>query len=250
MAPYSVLITGANRGIGLGLVKEFLKNKDIQHVIATAREPNNAKELNEITDKRLTVLKLDVTSDESIKNLYPQVEKIVGDRGLTVLLNNAGIYVKYFTNQEPNRADLIRNFDTNAAAVAVLTQTFLPLIRKAASHTKSDEFSVDRAAILNISSGVASVAENTSGSGNNGMFAYRVSKSALNAIMKTMAIDLASEHILIAMFCPGWVQTDMGGKDATITVEQSVEALVPSFYKLTKEHHGGYFRRDLTPLAF
>ncbi|EYC27153.1 hypothetical protein Y032_0009g550 [Ancylostoma ceylanicum] len=74
MAPYSVLITGANRGIGLGLVKEFLKNKDIQHVIATARDTSAAKELNEISDKRLVILQLDVTCDESIKNLYTQVQ--------------------------------------------------------------------------------------------------------------------------------------------------------------------------------
>ncbi|VDM80603.1 unnamed protein product [Strongylus vulgaris] len=163
------------------------------------------------------------------------VEKIVGERGLTILLNNAGIFVKYFTNQEPNRADLIKNFDTNAAGVAVLTQTFFPLLRKAAGQVHTDEFSVNRAAILNISSGVASIADNTSGSGNSGMLAYRISKP---------------DHILIAMFCPGWVKTDMGGSDATITVDQSTEALVSSFQKLTKEHHGGYFRRDLTPIPF
>ncbi|CAJ0603902.1 unnamed protein product [Cylicocyclus nassatus] len=245
-----MLVTGANRGIGYGLVKQLLKDKNIQHVIATAREPSNAKDLNEISDKRLSVLKLDVTSDESINNLYPQVEKIVGDRGLTVLINNAGIFVKYFTNQEPNRADLIKNFDTNTAGVAVLTQKFLPLIRKAASQISTDEFSVDRAAILNISSGVASIADNTSGSGQSGMLAYRISKSALNSLMKTMAIDLEKEHILVAMFCPGWVQTDMGGAGATISIDESTGALIPSFYKLTKEHHGGYFRRDLTPMPF
>ncbi|KAK6036596.1 hypothetical protein COOONC_25899 [Cooperia oncophora] len=86
------------------------------------------------------------------------------------------MWVKYFTNQEPNRADLIKNFDVNAASVAVLTQTFLPLLRKAAAQTASDEFSAERAAILNISSGVGSISTNTSGSGNFGALAYRVSK--------------------------------------------------------------------------
>ncbi|CAJ0598796.1 unnamed protein product [Cylicocyclus nassatus] len=191
MAPYSVLVTGANRGIGLGLVKQFLKNKEVQHVIATSpivispseqqrgfqkRREAFLQELKEISDKRLAVLKLDVTSDESINTLYPQVEKIVGDRGLNVLLNNAGMFVKYSTNQKPDRAALIKNFDTNAASVAVLTQTFLPLLRKAASQTASDEFSIDRAAILNISAGIGSITDNTSGSGHNGMLAYRISK--------------------------------------------------------------------------
>ncbi|VDL66154.1 unnamed protein product, partial [Nippostrongylus brasiliensis] len=63
MAPYSILITGANRGIGLALVKEFLKNSGITHLIATARDPSGAKELNDIKDNRLKILKLDVTND-------------------------------------------------------------------------------------------------------------------------------------------------------------------------------------------
>ncbi|KHJ94989.1 hypothetical protein OESDEN_05072 [Oesophagostomum dentatum] len=163
MAPYSVLITGANRGMGLGLVKYFLKDKDIQHVIATAREPSSAKELNEITDMRLTVLKLDVTSDESIDELYSQVS--------------------------------ICRKDRRSAKLSML-------------------------------------------------------QSALNSIMKTMSVDLAPEHILVAMFCPGWVKTDMGGPNAHLQIEESMEQLVPSMYKLTKEHHGGYFNRDLTAIAF
>ncbi|PIO52897.1 hypothetical protein TELCIR_25789, partial [Teladorsagia circumcincta] len=66
------MVTGANRGIGLGLVKEFLKNKEIRHVIATARDPNNAKELKEISDSRLSTIKLDVTCDESIRSAYKE----------------------------------------------------------------------------------------------------------------------------------------------------------------------------------
>ncbi|KAK6021304.1 hypothetical protein OSTOST_13023, partial [Ostertagia ostertagi] len=189
-------------------------------------------ELKEISDSRLNIVKLDVTCDESIKSAYKEVEKIVGDKGLTVLVNNAGMWVKYFTNQEPNRADLIKNFDTNAASVAVLTQTFLPLVRKAAAQVSSDEFSANRAAILNISSGVGSISTNTSGSGKFGALAYRMSKSALNSLMKTMSIDLEPEHILIVSFCPGWVQTDMGGQGASITVEESASALVSPFAKL------------------
>ncbi|KAK6031483.1 oxidoreductase, short chain dehydrogenase/reductase family protein [Ostertagia ostertagi] len=180
------MVTGANRGIGLGLVKEFLKNKEISHVIATARDPDSAN-----GDKRSSAEHREVERD--LRRLHQEQ--------LTR------------SNQEPNRADIIRNFDVNAASVAVLTQTFLPLLRKAASQVESEEFSPDRAAILNISSGVASISTNTSGSGKFGSLAYRMSKSALNALMKTMSIDLESEHILIVSFCPGWVKTDMGGTE-------------------------------------
>ncbi|KIH59662.1 oxidoreductase, short chain dehydrogenase/reductase family protein [Ancylostoma duodenale] len=250
MAPYSVLVTGANRGIGLGLVKEFLKNKDIQHVIATARDPSAAKELNAITDKRLVVLPLEMTCDDSIKRLYTEVEKIVGDRGLTILLNNAGVLLHYKTNQEPKRADLIKNFDVNVASVAVITQTFLPLLRKAAAQVPTDEFSSSRAAIVNISSGLGSISGNVWGSSPRGFLAYSTSKSALNSLMKSMSIDLKPDHILVAMFCPGWVQTDMGGEGAQITLDESMKDLVPSIYKLSNEHHGGYFNRDLTVIPF
>ncbi|KAK5965063.1 hypothetical protein GCK32_005571 [Trichostrongylus colubriformis] len=73
MAPYSVMVTGANRGIGLGLVREFLKNNEIRHVIATARDPDSADDLKEIDDDRLSIVKLEVTCDNSIKRAYAKV---------------------------------------------------------------------------------------------------------------------------------------------------------------------------------
>lgn len=73
MSPRSVLITGANRGIGLGLVKELLKDTGVQHVIATARKPAEAKELSEISDSRLSLVALDVDNDLSIQTAYNEV---------------------------------------------------------------------------------------------------------------------------------------------------------------------------------
>ncbi|VDO83811.1 unnamed protein product, partial [Haemonchus placei] len=146
MAPYSVMVTGANRGLGLGLVKEFMKNKEIHKIIATARNPDDAK-----------------------------VKSIVGDKGLTTLLNNAGIWVKYVTKQEPNRADFMKNIDVNAVGVAILTQNLLPLLRQSAARVKGD-FSLDRAAILNISATYGSISKNTTGSGPLKGLAYMTSK--------------------------------------------------------------------------
>ncbi|KAK6041716.1 hypothetical protein COOONC_20779 [Cooperia oncophora] len=176
--------------------------------------------LREISDPRLSIVKLNVTCDESIRHAYTEVEKIVGDKG-PILLNMQASFA-YFTNRDRIGHDLNKILISGGTSVFIL-QIFLPLLRKAALQVSSEEFSPDRAAILNISSGVGSVSTNTSGSGKFGSLAYRMSKSALNALMKTMSIDLESEHILIVSFCPGWVKTDMGGPNATITATNQPE---------------------------
>lgn len=251
--PASVFITGANRGIGLGLVREFLKVEAVKHVIAGARDPNNAKELNAITDKRLRIVKVDIESDESINDAYVQVEAVVGEDGLNVLLNNAGVLPPYFTNGEISRETFMKCLNVNVLGTAIISQTFLPLLRKASSLVSGDHLGIDRAAIVNISSFWASIELNEDGSGVLGSLAYKVSKSALNQLGKTMAIDLKEDNILVAQFCPGWVQTDMGnmgGRTAAITVEESASALVKSMSKLRREHNGGYFDRKLEVIPY
>ncbi|KAK6044069.1 hypothetical protein COOONC_18426 [Cooperia oncophora] len=163
--PASVFITGANRGIGLGLVREFLKVPAVKHVIAGARNPDNAEELNAITDKRLSIVKIDIDCDQSIKDAYKQVEAVVGESGLNVLLNNAAILPPYFTNGAICRDTLMKCVNTNVLGTAIVSQTFLPLLRKASSHGEGDHWGIDRAAIVNISSFWASIKGNEDGSG-------------------------------------------------------------------------------------
>lgn len=250
MAPYSIMVTGANRGIGLGLVKELLKNNRIQIIIATARHPDTARELKEIKDPRLKLVKLDVTNDDSISQAYNEVEKFVGERGLTVLVNNAGILVRYTSDQKPNRSHINEVLDTNATSIVVLTQVFLPLLRRAAAQVKSDEYSVDRAAILNISSTAGSNTESNFSSAELGVLSYRMSKAAVCSLTKTMAIDLESDHILITCFCPGWIKTDLGGPSALLSIEQAIPDFVASLPKLNKQHHDGFFTRHLETIPY
>ncbi|CAI2353186.1 unnamed protein product [Caenorhabditis sp. 36 PRJEB53466] len=250
MSPASVVVTGANRGIGLGLVQQFVKDKNIRHIIATAREVEKATELNAINDPRVHVLPLTVTSDESIDTLVSKVGEIVGDNGLNLLVNNAGIALKYNSHSKPNRALLTEQLDVNTVSVVLLSQKFIPLLTKAAAKVSGDELSVSRAAVVTISSGAGSITLNDIGSGWFDGLAYRLSKSAVNQFARTFAIDLKEEHILAVNFCPGWVQTDMGGQQAQLTVEQSTSELVASFDKLGNSHNGGYFKRDLTPFEF
>ncbi|KJH45970.1 oxidoreductase, short chain dehydrogenase/reductase family protein [Dictyocaulus viviparus] len=251
--PSSVFITGGNRGIGFGLVKEFLKIPSVKLVIAGARNPNNEQALHSITDSRLKIVRIDVESDQSIKDAYLQVEKLVGDSGLNVLINNAAILPPYFTNGAVNRQTLLDCINVNTIGAAVTSQTFLPILRKASSHGTGDHFGVDRAAIINISSFWASIELNEDGSGVLGALAYKISKSALNQLGRTMAVDLTKDKILVVQFCPGWVRTDMGnmgGRIAAISVEESTSSLITSFSKLQKEHNGGYFNRHLEIIPY
>ncbi|KAJ1358982.1 hypothetical protein KIN20_017570 [Parelaphostrongylus tenuis] len=167
--------------------------------------------------------------------LYKRVEKLVGENGLNVLLNNAAIFPPYFTNGAINRQTLLDTLNVNTVGTAITCQTFLPLLRKASSH------------------GTASIELNDDGSAVLGFLAYKISKSGMNQLGKTLAIDLAKDKILVAQFCPGWVQTDMGnmgGRIAELTVEESVSALVESMSKLQKEHSGGYFTRHLQVIPY
>ncbi|CAB02087.1 DeHydrogenases, Short chain [Caenorhabditis elegans] len=245
MSPKSLLITGANRGIGLGLLKQFLKHKDIQIIIATCRDPSKAEELSNLKDSRLHILPLDIDCDESISKLYAEVEKLVGEDGLTVLLNNAGILLPYDVEGEKNRKTLIRQLETNSVSTALITQEFLPLLKKAAAKNGGDGYSINRAAIVNISSTAASV-EKIDGTFNGPLVAYRMSKSALNSFAKSCSIDLAKYHILVTSFCPGWVKTGMGGANAMLEIEDATKTLSDNILTLGNAHHGAYLNADLT----
>uniref|UniRef100_A0A8R1ER62 C-factor n=1 Tax=Caenorhabditis japonica TaxID=281687 RepID=A0A8R1ER62_CAEJA len=141
-------------------------------------------------------------------------------------------------------------FDVNTISVVLVTQKFIPLLTAAAAKVGGDQLSVSRSAVITISSILGSIGENTLGSTYIQTLAYRMSKTAVNQFTKTFAIDLKDDHILAVNFCPGWVQTDMGGQKAESTVEQSTSELVASFAKLGNEHNGGYYKRDLTPHLF
>ncbi|CAB3406615.1 unnamed protein product [Caenorhabditis bovis] len=255
MAPRSVFITGANRGIGLGLVREILKLPGVETLIAGARNIDAAEDLNGIAkaDNRVHLLKVDVTDDESLKHAVSEVEKIVGPKGLNLLINNAGIIEKYATDVEPNRAAVLKCIDVNAVSALLASQFFLPLLEKTARLTEGDQLSVDRAAIINIGSDCSSQALNLRGSGpSKVLLAYKMSKVAMLSYARTMACDLKNLGIpiLVTTIHPGWVKTDMGGQNAEITVDESVGKIVAGFSKLNETHAGGLFDRNIDPMPF
>ena len=134
MAIYnSVLITGANRGIGLQLVKEFLK-LGTGKVLATYRDVSTAKELNELakSHSNLSLLQLESKNYASFEKFADQVAAIVGDKGLSLLINNAGIMLKTTIDNVTPEA-MIENFEVNTVGPLMLSQALLPLLKKSAA---------------------------------------------------------------------------------------------------------------------
>jgi NAD(P)-dependent dehydrogenase (short-subunit alcohol dehydrogenase family) len=219
MSLANVLITGANRGIGLEFVKQFVAlTQPPKHVFATCRDPTKAEELNKVAAANVNVhvLKLEVKDYASYGNLVQQVSDVIGDSGLDVLVNNAGVYHKVdIENGGPEL--LVDNFEVNAVTPLMITRAFLPLLRQSASAKR-------RTVVANITSKMGSMDDNTSGN----HYAYRASKAALNMITKSLSVDLSKDGILAYAIHPGWVQTDMGGKNALINTETSVLGMLGS----------------------
>ncbi|CAI2349961.1 unnamed protein product [Caenorhabditis sp. 36 PRJEB53466] len=256
MAPKTVFITGANRGIGLGLVRELLKVPGVEILIAGARNLEAAKELQSLaqSDARLHLLTVDVSNDESLAQAVQQVGQLVGDRGLNLLINNAGVLEVYRTTDAPNRAAILRCIDVNAVSSLLASQLFLPLLQKAASSGvgSGDELSASRAAIVNIGSDCSSQTLNVTGFCNETLVAYKMSKVAMLSFARSLVADFKTLNIpvLVTTIHPGWVLTDMGGPNAEITVDTSASQIVQSIGKLSNNHHGGLFDRQLGQMPF
>lgn len=228
----AVLVTGANRGLGLEFVRQYLKaSKPPGHIIATCRDPSKASDLQSLasTNPNVHVLRLEVKDYASFPSLVEQVSQIVGSSGLSVLINNAGMYNKVsLTNGGPEL--IVENFEINAVSPFMLVRAFLPLIEKAKASVGTGVQPV----IANITSKMGSVDDNTSG----GHYAYRASKSGLNMISKSLQVDLEPKGVRVAAIHPGWVQTDMGGANAILTPELSVSNMVQTIERVSRSEIG------------
>ena len=220
----STLITGANRGLGLEFARQYLA--DGWQVYAACREPSSASELRraaDASDRKLRIVALDVTDGVSIEAAAAELD----EQAIDLLLNNAGVMGA--------RGQTIGNMDYEAWAKVLEANTMGPM-------RVSEEF-VDQVArserklIVTLTSGMGSLADNTSG----GSIAYRSSKAAVNMVMRSLAIDLAPRGITCVVVNPGWVQTDMGGTNATLTTAESVTKLKSLFETLGPAQSGKFF---------
>lgn len=219
-----VLITGANRGIGLGLVKQLLLAGDM--VFATCREPSLADELRVLTTvypERLVVVQLDVGTDESVAAAFATVSTHTNH--LDLLINNAGINFQQGFEQF-KAADMLQTFNINTVGLMRVVTTFIDLLRCG-----------EQAKLINMSSQLASLTKPLAGWGHYG---YNSSKAAINMVTRTLALDLAEDDIVVISMHPGWVQTDMGGPEAEVTVPTSVTGILNVVQQLSLEDNGKF----------
>jgi NAD(P)-dependent dehydrogenase (short-subunit alcohol dehydrogenase family) len=223
-----VVVTGANRGIGLELVRQFLARGD--SVIGVARDPGGAKELKGLSGE-LQLVACDIAMDTSAKALAREIEGPVD-----VLVNNAGIIGKRATGLEAlEMDDLLATYNTNALGMLRVTRALLPNLKEGAGKK-----------ILNVSTGMGSIEDNTSG----GAWAYRLSKAALNMATKNLAHELAPAGISCVAVNPGWVQTDMGGSQAPMKVEESASRLIKIIDEMKPTQSGSFLNNDGTPYPY
>lgn len=218
----NIVVTGANRGIGLEFTRQYLARGEA--VVATARAPGEAAALRALEAEqhgRLRVLACDVGDDASVAAFA----RALGDGAVDVLVNNAGARDRWSSLETMSTEEALRIYSVNALGPVRVTRALLPNLLRSAVRK-----------VVHISSGMGSIGDNTSG----GAYAYRMSKAALNMASRSMAVDLRDSGVISVVFNPGWVKTDMGGPSASLSVEDSVSALVGRIDELGTGDSGAF----------
>jgi NAD(P)-dependent dehydrogenase (short-subunit alcohol dehydrogenase family) len=203
-----VLITGANRGLGLEFVRQYAT--DGWDVIATSRNPEKSAELQQLEKKnsKVSLMALDVTSGKSVETLA----HALSGQAIDLLVLNSAIYTRNGNKiGEIDFEGWREAIETNLLGAVRVAQALLENV--AASKQKQ---------IAAISTGMGSMQALPSTIGFGAVYQYRTSKTALNMAMSILAKELEPRGISVVIFDPGWVKTDMGGPNAALTPEQSI----------------------------
>ena len=224
----TTLITGANRGIGLELSRQYAA--DGWRVLACCRHPEKSDALNKLAaqyPELIRVFALDVADHAQIENLA----QVLSDETIDQLINNAGVYPDSDSSGfgHTDYEEWMQAFRINTMAPLKMAEAFATQITRSKQKI-----------IITISSKMGSIADNSSG----GNYLYRSSKTAVNMVMKSLAIDLKRTGINAVAFNPGWVKTDMGGPNAMISTEQSVAGMRQVISRLTMADSGKFLGYD------
>jgi NAD(P)-dependent dehydrogenase (short-subunit alcohol dehydrogenase family) len=229
----TALVTGANKGIGLGLARA-LAQKGFRVFLGVRDEEKGRAAQQQLAEEGLTVevLSLDVSKEESIRGAVQQLASQIDH--LDVLVNNAGIFGGHDGQSALTipAERVLEVFETNALGPLLLSQQLVPLLKKSPAGK-----------IINISSGLGQLS-----SMDGSYAAYRISKTALNAVTRMLAAELRPAGVTVNSVCPGWVRTDMGGEHAERSIEESVAGILPLLVEQTR--FNGAFLRDAQPIAW
>ena len=219
----NVFITGANRGIGLELTRQYLAAGE--KVFASVRD-SSTEGLSRLTERypdNLKIVMLDVTDESNIQNVAGSLE----GTSIDLLINNAGLFhSKHEDFSSLNPDTWIEEFRVNSIAPFLVTRAL-----------KSNLANANSSVVGMISSKMGSMGDNQSG----GSYSYRSSKAALNAVSVSLANDLSDLDISVVALHPGWVQTDMGGPNGLIDVETSATGLKAILDKAGKAESGKFY---------
>ncbi len=228
------VVTGGNRGIGLEICRQ-LARLGIAVILASRDEAKGQLAAQRLRKEGLdlNVMRLDVTDHDGIRAFAGQVEKNFG--GVDILVNNAGIMAdpKGTRVLDSEVETYRRTLEVNFYGPLVLCQTLVPIMKRRGGGR-----------IVNLSSGLGQLSDMGQGTP-----AYRVSKTAFNALTRTLAAELKGTNILVNSMCPGWVRTDMGGPDAPRPVEQGADTALWLATLPDDGPTGGFFR-DRQPMPW
>lgn len=239
----NILVTGANRGIGLEFCRQLLGQEfGVETLVATVRNPSKALELQALASRsqnRLHIVALDLANDDNPRThaagLFDRI-KAAGIPGSSLsfdgLINNAGIYLDEGESVSSFEFDAFRkSFEINALGAFKVIKSL-------------DSALAHRARIMQITSLMGSLSDNRSG----GSYAYRASKSALN--MMNLCYALERKDVTSVVIHPGWVQTDMGGTNAPLAPKDSAAHMLKVFQKLKASDSGKFFNYDGSELPW
>jgi len=227
----NVLITGANRGIGLEFARQYAE--DGVNVIACCRNPDNATDLHALAEAHgnVAIHPLDVTSDESVAALKSDL----GDMPIDHVINNAGV----MGGKKQGLGDM--DFDQWRACFEANTLGPFRMIAAFADNVAASE----EKKIMTVSSYMGSIDRKGKGA-----YIYRSSKAAVNMITTLAATELADKGVMAIPVHPGWVRTDMGGSGADISPAESASGLRKVIAELTPERSGRFWNYNGEELAW
>jgi NAD(P)-dependent dehydrogenase (short-subunit alcohol dehydrogenase family) len=236
----SILITGANRGLGFGLAKLYVA--DGWRVFACCRNPDSASELSAVADASngsLTLHKVDVEDHASIDSLAASLK----DQPIDVLLNVAGYYGKIIVT-DPGGLQEFGTSDYSEWDKTMRINVYGPM--KMAEALIDNVIASDQKKLVTLSSVIGSIGGNNVGK----IYPYRASKAAVNAIMKSMAVDFKEKGVTAIPMHPGWVRTEMGGPVADIDADTSTAGMKKVIDGLTLADSGKYMVYDGSELPW